>query len=117
MHWMTSQNRKVYKRAVNKVFRLINNAIKNDTLWRGRFIVLQDAVWFTPGDKECPDYIVKYHYKDLKTGHESYCFWKTANEICMWDGSKLFWEMNDFIVKDCNVWGNEDPRLDTTIYR
>lgn len=117
MHWMTSQKRKVYKRAVNKVFRCINDSIKNDSLWRGRFIAIQDGVWFTPGDTECPDYLVRYHFRDLKTNQESHCFWKSANEICFFNGSKLFWEMNDFIVKECNAWGVDDPRLDTKIYR
>ena len=117
MRWMTSQKRQVYKRAVNKTFRTLNDSLKEDSLWRGRFIVIQDGAWFTSSGAECLDYFVQYHFKDLKTNQESYCFQKSANEICSFNGSKLFWEMNDFIVKDCNVWGNEDPRLDTTIYR
>lgn len=120
MSWMTSQYRKRYQRAVNKVFRNINNAIKKDELWRGRFMICQHSTWFTPGDCECPDFMVEYYYKDLKTGYKSPMHWASANNICWFNGSKLFWEMNDFIVEKCRVWEKEGRDVlfnDKTIYR
>ena len=47
MHtWLTSQNRKVHQRAMNKLIRDMNNNIKNDDLWLGRFYAKQiDSDW------------------------------------------------------------------------
>lgn len=118
MGWMTSQNRKRYQRAVNKVFRELNYALAVDSLWRGRFLVRQtQSRWIHENDYYY--LIVEYEMIDLKTGIVK-PYIKEANSICSWGGGKVFWEMNDFITQWCDVWrveGSEALRSDKTVYR
>ena len=118
MGWMTSQKRKRYQRAVNKIFRKINYVIAIDPLWRGRFLVRQTKSYWMHEDNYYY-LVVGYEMVDLKTKLIK-TYWQEANSICSWDGSKIFWEMNQFITEWCDVWrveGSEALYTDKTVYR
>lgn len=115
MRWLTSDNRKRHQRAVNKVFRRLNKHIENDDLWLGRFAVKQDEAYWIPYEDGSGHYLViKYHFIDKKTGFtKSYC--ECSNHLIIWNGSHLFWDMNNFIVQDVDVWRKEDPCHDEKV--
>jgi hypothetical protein len=117
--YLSSRKRKRHQRAINKVVRELNKQIENDSLWRGRFVVRQIKSHFHLfSDGSGSILIVKLRFYDKKTGITN-DFVFDSYSIIMWDGSKLFWAMNDFIVNTCDVWNskNEDPRKDNTDYR
>lgn len=109
--WLTSKNAKVHQRRMNRAMRELNKTIENDSLWRGRFYVHQIArqrqVY---EDGSGMELWVTLELVDRKTGRtkqmlETVNYWTS---FC----SRLFWEMNSFIVEDVNVWA-EDPRPGT----
>ena len=110
---------KKLQRAVNKYVQGLNDNILNDDLWRGRFIVRQANRYdyrFEDGSGYC--FTIKLEFKDLKT-EQTKIIYETMillKEI----RSKFFSLMNDFIVKDCDVWSKEttqELKNDKTIYR
>ncbi len=109
MQWLTSKNRKRHQRAMNKLIRKLNENIKNDCLWHGRFFIRQEsAQWYEYDDGSGAELLVILQFIDKKTGY----VWKTAetvNHWRIWNGSHLWWEMNSFIVDKVKVW-EEDPR-------
>ena len=110
MGWKTSQNRKVYQRAINRLMRKLNTNIKNDPLWKGRYCVRQYRCWWRPYWEE-PDYYVFYSQfilYDKKTHRTHLTDIKSANDWLFGYGYKLWREMNDFII-DSGVWA-ETPR-------
>ena len=110
-NWKTSQYRKKHQRAVNAEFRKMNKSIAADNLWRGRFVVEQLASWFIPYEDHSGYYlIVDFQFRDKKTGQVKKMT-SEANSLLF--GSKLFWEMNNFIVEDCfdYVWGAPDEHV------
>ena len=115
--WRYSSNRKIHQRAVNKVVREINNIIYNDSLWRGRFFIRQHAAYIDSyKDRSSMQLWIELRFYDHKTKK----YWrvlKPSNEIIIWSGLHTSRAMNDFIVKELDVWRNEDPRADKTDYR
>ena len=110
---MKSHNRRNHQRWLNAYCRAVNKNIYDDDLWRGRFVVEQLATamdWFE--DKSGGLLYCTLQFRDKKTGRTK--IWRTDALEVNW---KMFWEMNDFIVKDCAVWENEDPRNDTESWR
>lgn len=109
MQWLTSQNRKRHQRAMNKLVREVNRNIENDSLWLGRFYAKQIAAeWVTYEDHSGAELWVTLQFIDRKTGYT----FEVANTVNHWryfNGSYLWWAMNDFIVSKVNVW-EEDPR-------
>lgn len=105
--WLTSMNRKVHQRAINKLIRGINTHIKNDDLWLGRFYIKQiKSSWKVYEDKSGAELWVYLRFIDRKTGTT----WDDIGTVNSYRfGNKLYWKMNDFIVKVCDVWRNEDP--------
>lgn len=111
-NWITSGDRKKHQRRMNKLMRDLNNNIKNDNLWRGRFYVRQDAAqWYQYSDKSGYELWVVLELCDRKTGQTKRIA-ETVNHWSMWGGSHLFWQMNQFIVDDVEVW-SENPRPGT----
>ena len=112
----TSNERKKRQRSLNRLFRKVNRGIENDSLWRGRFVVQQDKTEWIPyeGSRDY-ELFVCYYFVDKKTGQKSHGKWERAQWLEL--SSKLFWDMNNFIVEDCRVWDNDDPRNDKTDYR
>ena len=107
--WLSSKNRKVHQRAMNKLMRQMNTNIKNDELWKGRFYVRQIASqWHEYDDHSGAELWVVLRFTDRKTG-KTHEVADTVNHWRFVNGSHLFWAMNDFIVEKCDVW-SEDPR-------
>lgn len=108
--WLSSLKPKKYKRLISRTLRCMNKSIEQDPLWKGRFIVRligtpQKRVY---EDRSGMEYFVTMRFIDKQTGiyrdHPA-----EVNSACMWNGSKIFWAMNNFIIQDCKVW-EEDPR-------
>ena len=112
--WLTSQNRKVHQRGMNKLIRDINNNIKNDDLWLGRFYAKQiNSDWILYEDGSGAELYVRLRFIDRKTGVTYDTPWETVNHWRF--GAHLYWEMNNFIVNKCEVWQKEDPVHDERI--
>lgn len=109
-----TNDRKKVQRQVNKVFRHMNRIIEKDELWRGRFVVRQKrAYWINyQGTREYTLFVV-YYFIDKKTGQIS----KSYQDMDFSLDMHLAIEMNNFIVKDCEVWEKENPYEDKTDYR
>ncbi len=112
MAWRSSMYRKRHQSLFNKVCRNMNKSIAKDDLWRGRFVIEQNASWFIPYGDGGHYLVVDYQFRDKKTGRISKRMGE-ANSLCHWNGSKLFWEMNDFITKDCydDVWADAQKNV------
>lgn len=112
MNWRSSMYRKRHQSQFNKVCRNMNKSIAEDNLWHGRFVIEQNASWFLPYGDGSHYLVVDYQFRDKKTGRISKRMGE-ANPLCHWNGSKLFWEMNDFITKDCfdDVWANPEVNI------
>lgn len=111
--WMTSQNRKVHQRKVNRFVRQINKNVYNDDLWRGRFVMYQvGSPWFFRyEDKSGAELAnVQLEVKDLMTG-KTYRKSDEANIWCSHNGARIWRLMNDAIVNEFDVWRvDDDPR-------
>lgn len=110
---MKSHNRRVHQRWLNKFCRDINKSIYNDNLWRGRFVVEQLSTqmdWFE--DKSGGILRCVLRFRDKKTGHTK--LWHTDCLEVAWN---MFFQMNDFIVKDCAVWDKENPYKEIESWR
>ena len=98
--WLTSKNRKRHQREMNKIMRELNKNIEKDNLWKGRFYVRQiTSQWREYEDKSGAELYVVLQFYDKETGISK----KVAGAVNAWrffDGISLWWEMNDFIVKD-----------------
>lgn len=100
--WLTSKDTKVHQRRMNKYMRDLNNNIKNDNLWRGRFYVHQVArqrqVY---EDGSGLELWVTLEFVDRKTGRTK----QILDTVNHWTFSGDLWmAMNSFIINDVNVW-------------
>lgn len=112
--WLTSKKRKKHQRAMNKVIRDMNNSIKNDPLWLGRFYARQLDGWFEEyEDRSGASLYIRLRFYDRKTGITRDTSYDSVNAWRLF--SHLFFEMNDFIINDVKVWENEDPCHDEKI--
>lgn len=111
---------KKLQRTVNKYVQNLNDSILNDDLWRGRFVAKQVNRYdhrYYDGSGYC--FTVELEFKDLKTG-QTKIFHQPLYSITRLIRNKFFYLMNDFIVKDCDVWSKEttqELKNDKTIYR
>ena len=106
--WLTSQNRKVHQRAMNKLVRQLNENIRKDNLWKGRFYVRQIASqWHVYEDKSGAELWVVLRFIDRKTGRTYDCA-ETVNHFRFPSSWKLWEKMNWFIVEYLEVW-KENP--------
>lgn len=107
--WLSSKNRKRHQRAMNDMMRQVNRGIERDELWKGRFYVRQlESYWHEYEDKSGAELFVILCFYDKVTGITKTVA-ETVNHWRYFNGSHLWWAMNDFIVKTVNVW-DEDPR-------
>lgn len=113
--WLTSSNRKKYQRRINRVVRQMNENLAADDLWRGRFYCRQSDYthWYGSNYHGWNLYVI-LELHDRVTGRVMK-FGEDVNSICMWNGSRLFWKANDFIVNEIAVW-EEEPRPGTKEY-
>lgn len=115
-NWLTSSNRKKYQRRINKIVRHMNENIAADDLWRGRFYCKQGSYCYWHGSNyDGWGLYVILELHDKFTGRVMK-FGEDVNSICMWNGSKLFWQMNHFIVEECSTW-EQNPRPGTQEYK
>ena len=111
MGYRYSANRKCHQRQVNKVFRAVNKNIERDDLWQGRFVVRQQASYFIQYEDKSGCYlVVVYDFLDKKTGQVSRTYYEPDYSLSMFGGTKLFMQMNDFIVLDCDVWNVKNKK-------
>ena len=116
-NWLTSQNRKVHQRAMNKAMRAINKNIEHDNLWNSRFIVRQcEADWLPYEDNSGWELYATLKFIDRCTGHY-FVRIGSVNHWLFWNSSALWRAMNDFIVKRCDVWNEELARTDREAWR
>ena len=109
MIWITSKNRKIHQRKMNKAMRQINKDIQQDSLWRGRFCVRQkQAHWEQYSDGSGAELMCLLEFIDKKTGLTNE-IWATANQWLFGNNFSIWCAMNNFIIKECKVW-QENPR-------
>lgn len=110
-YWLVSNKAKVHQRRMNKYMRDLNNNIKNDELWQGRFYIhqigRQREIY---ADHSGMELWVTLEMVDRKTGRTK----QIVDTVNHWTffGNNLWWEMNNFIVDDVKAW-LEDPRPGT----
>lgn len=106
-NWLTSNKAKVHQRRMNKFTRSLNQNIKNDDLWRGRFYVHQlNRERQVYEDHSGMEVWVTLEFVDKKT-HKTKVVCNTVNYWTSFP-ARLWWEMNNFIVDDVSVW-SENP--------
>ena len=106
---LTSSNRKVHQRAINRVVRALNRNIYNDEVWRGRFVMRQTGspqmYKFEDGSGSilmrvtlvCLDKLTGDTYTETRSDQD----WLFGN------GSKVWQMMNTAIIEKFNVWGED----------
>ena len=102
---MTSHKRRNHQRWLNSYIRAWNKGLENDELWQGRFKIEQVSTqmeWFDDNSGGIMHCLLRF--RDKKTKKET--LWYTDCVEVEW---KMWLHMNDFIVKDCAVWENENP--------
>ena len=106
-YWLTSMDRKVHQRAINKVVRTMNRNLEQDELWRGRFMVRQDESpqWRRYEDGSGAELWVRLRFIDRATGRY-YVKWETVNH---WRGLRangyaIWFTMNWLITEHWDVW-------------
>lgn len=116
---ITSKYRRKHQRALNRLMRQMNRNIKEDTLWRGRFVVRSGkSIFHRYEDNSGYELYVELIYRDKKTGIE----WRKHNTLERYlfcKGALIWREMNDFIVEVVDVWrkeGVKELQDDTTDY-
>lgn len=108
---MKNKQRKREQRKINKAVRAMNENIKRDNLWRGRFRFHQtDAAWFAFEDGSGGILRVCIEARDLKTGLYYNCYIDNYSTF-----GKLWEEANKFIADYSGVWKDiEAVKRDTT---
>ena len=98
-------SRKKIQRTLNYYVRMMNKAIQDDYLWRGRFFIRQ--IGFAPfhrfEDGSGGEMFVHLRIFDKQT--EKYVDkFDSAGSLCFMGGADIAMFMNDAIVKAFNVW-------------
>lgn len=104
--WITSKDRKVHQRALNRKVRAFNKKLEQDDLWNGRFIVRQyedSPQWRRYDDGSGAELWVKLKFIDRATGRY-YVGAHTVNEWCCFNGSRIWHIMNWLITEHWDVW-------------
>ena len=98
--WKTSKKRKIHQRYINKYVRLMNKNLRNDPLWKGRFVVsqIESPSFFVYPDKSGADYYVTLQILDCETG-DTVSKTKTVNVWCWHNGTDIWWFVNNTIIK------------------
>lgn len=111
---MKNKQRKQAQRKINSWIRAINEGIRNDNLWRGRFVLAQiDANWERFDDNSGGCLTAWIEIRDLKTGLY-YGFTLDNYDIGGW---RAWNYTNKFIVDYSRVWDNiQEVKDDKTDY-
>lgn len=101
--------RKKYQRKFNKLIRLVNKTIEDDSLWRGRFVVYQtDASFHKFKDNSGGILYLNLRFIDKLTNFYWDCLFDYAPYI--FSKNHIFGLMNKFIVEYNHTW-DENPAL------
>ena len=106
-YWLTSMDRKVHQRALNRLVREFNKTLEKDELWCGRFKVRQVGCpqWRRYEDGSGAELWVKLKFIDCATGR----YYVGAHSVNEWSGITAngyrIWElMNWLITRHWDVW-------------
>ena len=95
-----AQKPKMYQRRINHYVHEVNLNIKNDSLWRGRFVIRQvespHFVWYRDGSGG--ELIVKLCITDNKTDNKAYCYVNNIS-IELFNGWDIWRFVNDTICE------------------
>lgn len=114
------KERKRKQRKVNKNIKYVNQKIKDDNLWKGRFQIKQIRDYYTPCPKQYDGsdwgpFYVTVEFIDKKTKKKQYILLYYLNDIHFINS--LFVHLNSFIVAYCNVWKEKpSPYEQTEVY-
>lgn len=100
MSWMHSHNRRKHQRRINRYVRMMNKNLKNDSLWQGRFVVSQVGPTYFEQyeDGSGAELYVTLQVFDKNTGDYAQKT-KSGNEWCWYNGTNLWWFVNNTIIK------------------
>lgn len=99
-------------RKVTREIRNLNEDIKNDPMWKGRFYA--DSISVNYERYEDKSGVICYYdiaLVDKQTGKAA--LYRTNTASLNFFAGKLWWAMNDFIVERIKVW-DEKPTRETT---
>ena len=106
---MKYKNQKKLQREINKFVKEMNKNIYNDNLWLGRFYARQSrADYYQFPDNSGGILCVVLKFVDKKTNYSKE-YRLEYHGLKNFFQSDLFRTMNDFIIKDCEVWEKDDP--------
>lgn len=99
MGFRYSSKRKKHQRQLNTALRECNKYIEDDTVWRGRFAVRCVESYLVKYEDESGYYLkVRLRFIDKKTSkYHDVC--GVSYNFTFFNGSKLFWLMNNVITK------------------
>jgi hypothetical protein len=111
---MRNHKKHKLKSKINKAIRVINKNIAEDNLWKGRFVVLNRAMWMHEYEDKSGVYaVIRIAAFDKKTGKYEELMMDEYDVLGYWgNGSFKLWNfINDFIVDKVKVWSeNPSPR-------
>ena len=112
-YWLTSMDRKVHQRAMNRLVRKFNRALEKDDLWCGRFVIQQiySPQWIRYEDGSGAELFVHLKFIDRTTGR----YWIAAHNVNEWrgffnNGSRIWEIMNWLITMHWDVWQEDLAR-------
>ena len=112
-YWLTSTDRKIHQRALNRLVREFNRVLEKDELWNGRFVIRQiySPQWHRYEDGSGAELFVHLKFVDLCTGR----YWIAANNVNQWrgvwaNGYRLWEIMNWLITVHWDVWKEDLAR-------
>ena len=112
-YWLTSLDRKVHQRAMNRLVHRFNKALEEDDLWLGRFMVQQIYYpqWHKYEDNSGAELFIHLKFIDRATGR----YWIAAHNVNEWrgfynNGYRLWETMNWLITEHWDVWQEDLPR-------
>ncbi|MCD8211027.1 MAG: hypothetical protein LUC37_05735 [Prevotella sp.] len=95
---MRNKTRKRIQRQLDKAIRIINQSVESDKSWAGRFYVRQKESQYYKHDS-CLRVTLEFVDKQANYIEEKSLDYLQDDDFFV---SDLFWEMNDFIIKNLN---------------
>ena len=110
------KDRKKQQRKVNKIIKEVNQRMKDDSLWRGRFQIKQLRSDYRPFPRDYCDYgnfYVELEFVDKRTGKTK----RSWYHLSLFFKNYIYALLNDFIVVYCDVWSEKpSPSEQTEVY-
>lgn len=115
------KDRKKQQRKLNKIIKEVNQRMKDDSLWRGRFQIKQLRSDYRPFPRDyyekgfCDDgdFYIELEFVDKKTGKTKKSWYQPLSLF----ENRIYVQLNDFIVSYCDVWSEEpSPYEQTEVY-